>query len=53
MDLALPIELGLLEVLFGQRVFHLLEAVVVHLGGVDVTADHLRLEGLPEIDGDD
>jgi len=35
-DLPLPLELRLLEVFLGERVFHLLEAVVVHPRGVDV-----------------
>ena len=43
-DLALALELDFVEVLLGQRVFHLLEAVVVQLGGVDVAADQLRRE---------
>jgi hypothetical protein len=49
-DLPLPLELRLLDVLVRERELHLLEAVVVHPGGVDVASDHLRFELLPELD---
>ena len=39
MDFALPLELLLVLVLLGERVLHLLEAHVVHAGGIDVGAD--------------
>ncbi len=50
-DLALPRQLLLDQVLLGQRVLHLLEAVVVHARGVDVAAGQLRTEGRAQRDG--
>lgn len=43
MDLALPFELLLVLVFLRQRVFHLLEAHVVHARGVDMAANKRRL----------
>ena len=40
-DPALALQLGLVLVLLGEGVLHLLEAVVVQPGGVDVGADNL------------
>src|SRR6266516_6885773 len=37
MNLALPCQLVFVLILLRQRVFHLLKAIVMHLGGVDVT----------------
>src|SRR5262249_32264763 len=42
--LPLPLELRLVEVLLGERVLHLLEAVVVHARRIDVAAGQLGLE---------
>ena len=39
MDLALPFEFLLVLVLLGKGVLHLLEADVVHPGGIDMAAD--------------
>ena len=47
-DLALPLEFVLLQVLFGERVLHLLEAIIVHLGRVHVRAHQLGAEGLAD-----
>src|SRR6185295_1653917 len=49
-DLALALELDLVQVLLGQRVLHLLETVVVHAGGVDVAAHEGGAERLAERD---
>jgi hypothetical protein len=49
-DLALPLELHFVDVLLGQRVLHLPEAVVVQLCRVDVAADQLRGIRLAQID---
>ena len=49
-DLALAMQLGLLEVLLGQCELHLLEAIVVHLGSVDVAAGELGAERLAQLD---
>ena len=45
-DLALTVEFLFIVVFLGQARFHLLEALVVHLGRVDVAADNLGAEGL-------
>ena len=49
-DLALALELALVLVLLRQRVFHLLEPVVVQPGGVHVTPRHPRAERPPQLD---
>ena len=50
-DLALALELHLVDVLLGQRVLHLPEAVVVQLCRVDMAADQFRGELLAEREG--
>ena len=50
-DLPLALELHFVEVLLGQRVLHLLEAIVVQLGRVDMAADQFRVERLAQRDG--
>ena len=47
-DLPLALQLHLVDVLLGQGVFHLPEAIVVQLGGVDVAADQFRGERLAQ-----
>ncbi len=47
-NLPLALQLDLVEVLLGERVLHLPEAVVVHAGGVDVAPDQLGAEGAAE-----
>ena len=47
-DLPLALELHLVDVLLGQGVLHLPEAIVVQLRGVDVAADQFRGERLPQ-----
>jgi hypothetical protein len=51
MDLALPLQLLLLLVFVGERVFHLFEANVVHASGIDVAADEAGIGGTGEPDG--
>src|SRR4029453_958584 len=41
-DLPLALQLYFVDVLLGQRVLHLPEAIVVQLGGVDMAADQFR-----------
>ena len=50
-DLSLALELVLVPVLLGQRVLHLLEAVVVEPRRVDVTARQRRAEGPAQLHG--
>ena len=50
-DLALALELDLVDVFLGQRVLHLPEAVVMQLGRIDMAADQLRRERLAQPDG--
>ena len=50
-DLPLAFELHLVDVLLGQGVLHLPEAIVVQLGCVDVAADQFRRERLAQRDG--
>jgi hypothetical protein len=50
-NLPLAFELHLVDVLLGQRVLHLPEAIVVQLRRVDVAADQFRGVGLPQVDG--
>ena len=50
-DLPLALQLVLVPVLLGQRVLHLLEAVVVKPRRVDVAAGQGRAEGSPELHG--
>jgi hypothetical protein len=51
MDLALPFQLLLLLVFVGECVLHLLEAHVVHAGGVNVAADEAGVGGARKPDG--
>jgi hypothetical protein len=51
-DAALAEELGLVLVLLGQRVLHLLEAVVVHPRGVHMASRAAGAERRGELDGD-
>jgi hypothetical protein len=37
-------------IFFGKTGLHLLEAFIVHLGGIDVTTHDLRAEGLGEME---
>ena len=50
-DLPLPLELHFVDVLFGQRVLHLPEAIVVQLCRVDMAADQFRVERLAQREG--
>ena len=50
-DLPLALEFHLVDVLLGQRVLHLPEAIVVQLGRVDVAADEFCGERLAQRDG--
>ena len=50
-DLPLALELHLVDVLLGQRVLHLPEAIVVQLCRVDVAADQFRGERLAQREG--
>ena len=50
-DLPLALQLVLVPVLLGQRVLHLLEAVVVKPRRVDVATGQGRAEGSPELHG--
>ena len=50
-DLTLMLEFFLLEIFLGQRILHLLEPVLVHLGGIDMNADQLGIKGLAQFDG--
>ena len=47
-DLPLAFQLDLVDVLLGQGVLHLPEAIVVQLRRVDMAADQLRRVGLPQ-----
>ena len=49
-DLPLPLQFHLVDVLLRQRVLHLPEAIVVEFRRVDVTADQLRGKGLSQLD---
>ena len=49
-DLPLALQLHFVDVLLGQRVLHLPEAIVVQLGRVDVAADQFRGERLAQRD---
>ena len=51
-DLALPVEFFFIVVFFGQARFHLLEALVMHFGRIDVAAHDLRAEGFGEVNAD-
>ena len=51
MNLPLAFELLLVLVLLGERVLHLLEAHVVHAGGIDVAADQPGSEATSQRDG--
>ena len=50
-DLPLALQLDLVDVLLGQRVLHLPEAIVVQLGRVDMAADQLRRVRLAQPEG--
>ena len=50
-DLPLALQFHLVDVLLGQGVFHLPEAIVVQFGRVDVAADQLRGERLAQRKG--
>ncbi len=45
MDLPLPLQLVFIMVFFGETCLHLLKALVMHLGCINVTADELRPKG--------
>ena len=47
-DLPLALQFHLVDVLLGQGVFHLPEAIVVQFGRVDVAADQFRGERLAQ-----
>ena len=49
-DFALALQFHLVDVLLGQGVLHLPEAIVVQLGRVDVAADEFRGERLAQRD---
>jgi hypothetical protein len=49
-DLPLALQFHLVDVLLGQGVFHLPEAIVVQLCRVDVAADQLRRERLAQLE---
>ena len=51
MDLPLALQFHLVDVLLGQRVLHLPEAIVVQFCRVDVAADQLRRVRLAQRDG--
>ena len=50
-DLPLALQLHLVDVLLGQGVLHLPEAIVVQLGRVDMAADQFRGERLAQREG--
>ena len=50
MDLALAVEFLLVVIFLGKAGLHLLKTLVVHLGGIDVTAHNLRAVGLGQFD---
>ena len=51
MNLPLALQLHLVDVLLGQRVLHLPEAIVVEFGRVDMAADEFCRIRLPQPEG--